>query len=355
MNLTYDEILNSMKNKFFEISGENVDLNGDLGARFKAVASELFSLKCYGDYILKQAFAKTATGQYLDRHAEMRGITRKTPTGSTGTLTFGLIEPAPEDVAVEKGTICSCAGRPYIQFSTDENAVIPAGELSVTVNASSTEAGEQYNAAAGEVTVMVNPPQSVYSVVNETPFTGGYDEESDGALQKRIAYSYSVPSNGVSAESMRNVILKTDDITDCLVKPSDSKTICVYVRTKSGELTQDTIDKVKDALMISQIALCDIQVSRADSYPANMSVEAYIDNFDTEDTEEQIKNALVNYIDSLSVEENLILSRAASAVCGVEGVKFCDVMSSNASNGVIYCPGGKYFKFGTVTVKCYEQ
>ena len=42
LKITYDEILNNMKNAFYEKSGENVDLMSDLGARFQAVASELY-------------------------------------------------------------------------------------------------------------------------------------------------------------------------------------------------------------------------------------------------------------------------------------------------------------------------
>ena len=87
MNLTYDEILNSMKIEFAGEKGEAVKELSDIEARFKAVASEIYSVSAYGDYIMKQSFPQTATGEFLDRHAELRSITRKTASYAKGAIT----------------------------------------------------------------------------------------------------------------------------------------------------------------------------------------------------------------------------------------------------------------------------
>ena len=102
LKITYDEILNNMKNAFYEKSGENVDLMSDLGARFQAVASELYSLSCYGDYILRQSFPQTASGTELDYHAALRDITRKSASKSSGELTFYVDEPIETELTVPK-------------------------------------------------------------------------------------------------------------------------------------------------------------------------------------------------------------------------------------------------------------
>lgn len=65
MNLTYEEILENMKKAYFDECKVNVDNMSDLGKRFETVASELFALSCYGDYIFKQAFVQTATENTL--------------------------------------------------------------------------------------------------------------------------------------------------------------------------------------------------------------------------------------------------------------------------------------------------
>ena len=108
MNLTYDEILNSMKIEFAGEKGEAVKELSDIEARFKAVASEIYSVSAYGDYIMKQSFPQTATSEFLDRHAELRSITRKTASYAKGAITVYRTESSiGSTVSIPKGTIFS--------------------------------------------------------------------------------------------------------------------------------------------------------------------------------------------------------------------------------------------------------
>ena len=164
MRITYNEIINKMKAAYFERCGESVKAFSDTSARLEAAASELFSLACEAEFIFRQAFPQSATGEYLDFHAELRDIQRKQSSKAMGELTFSVIEAAESDVEIPKGTICSKADEVYVQFITTENAVISAGDTEVTVPASALENGGEYNAPAGTVTVMVNPPAGVDGV-----------------------------------------------------------------------------------------------------------------------------------------------------------------------------------------------
>ncbi len=56
MSITYNEILDSMKAAFQQEKGEAVADLSDLELRFKAVASEIYSVCAYGDYIFRQGF-----------------------------------------------------------------------------------------------------------------------------------------------------------------------------------------------------------------------------------------------------------------------------------------------------------
>ncbi|MDE6124700.1 MAG: baseplate J/gp47 family protein, partial [Eubacterium sp.] len=217
MSLTYNEILDSMKAAFQQEKGEPVANLSDLELRFKAVASEIYSVCAYGDYIFRQGFPQTATGMYLDRHAQLRSITRKKAARASGELTFSLSEAASKSVTIPAGTICSAAGRPFIQFATDKRAIISAGRLSVSVPATALRTGQEHNVEAGCVIDMVNPPDYVFSVTNDEAFTGGWNDESDEALRERILSSYSSRKNAVSAEGVREILLSLDEITDALV------------------------------------------------------------------------------------------------------------------------------------------
>lgn len=71
MKSTYNEILQNMKAAYNKELGRKL-LKILLMKKLEAIASELYGLSCYGDFILKQAFVQTATGGYLDRHGALR-------------------------------------------------------------------------------------------------------------------------------------------------------------------------------------------------------------------------------------------------------------------------------------------
>jgi phage-related baseplate assembly protein len=344
-----------MKNTFFEECGENADFMGDIGARFKAVASELYSLLCHSDYVLKQALVQTATGEYLDYHAELREIVRKTSSKASGELTFSITQATTEAITIDAGTVCSASGRAYIQFATDEKAVIPAGATKVTVSASAIENGSDYNVGAGEVSVMVNPPTGVEQVTNEAAFDGGYDEECDDALRKRIIASYSVPSTGVSIQYLKDLILKIDEIIDCNVEKNDTQTIRVYVRTKSNELPFELSSRVENVLMIAKITNCDVTVSLANEESYTLNVEARISNIDKADEIEQsIRERLKEFDYSLKIGEGVGLNNVAFELADIDGIEFCDVSSKQAAENHIICDGRTYLSLSSIEVSLYE-
>ena len=92
MKSTYNEILQNMKTAYNKELGREIAENSIDEKKLEAIASELYGLSCYGDFILKQAFVQTATGGYLDRHGALRDCKRKLGTKAKGTLTFGINE-----------------------------------------------------------------------------------------------------------------------------------------------------------------------------------------------------------------------------------------------------------------------
>ena len=64
---------------------------------------------------------QSATGEYLDRHGELRNCKRKSGTKASGILSFGINEASDTDIIIEKGTVCSKGENPLIQYITNEN------------------------------------------------------------------------------------------------------------------------------------------------------------------------------------------------------------------------------------------
>ena len=51
MRASYDEIIQSMKNAYKNELGEEVMANSITEKKIQAIASELYALSCYGDFI----------------------------------------------------------------------------------------------------------------------------------------------------------------------------------------------------------------------------------------------------------------------------------------------------------------
>lgn len=355
MSLTYDEILDSMKTAFQEEKGESVKNLSDLEMRFKAVASEIYSLFAFGDYILKQGFPQTATGAYLERHGALRGITRKTASPAKGTLTFSLSETTEKDVTIPAGTVCSVAGKPFIQFSTDAAVQIKAGELSAKAAATALKSGDEYNTEADTITVIVNAPAFVFSVTNEQAFAGGSDPESDEALRERIVSSYSNRRNILSLTEVRNIILLHEEIMDVTVCPEPNYLLRVCLKTKSGKIGELLKNQLRELLGFAYLCSVDIVFAAAVEQPFNAFAEAKIySGYDETVIINAVKERITQFCSSEKIGKNYSESAAAAACAGIEGLEYVNVFFGSADSGPVACGSESYLKLKNVEVTAHE-
>ena len=344
-----------MKTAFQAEKGETVKELSDLELRFKAVASEIYSVCAYGDYVLKQGFPQTATGEYLERHAALRGITRKTASRAVGTLTFSLAEALDKSVIVPAGTVCSVSGKPFVQFATDESVEIEAGSLSAEVSATALETGDDHNAEAGSVTVMVNPPDYVYSVTNELPFKGGWDAESDEALRERVISSYGSLRNRVSAASLREIVLSLDEVTDANFESNQDHIIHLNLKTRDGEISESLRDKINDLLgfatLCSVVVLC--TPCREQLFSVSVEVKVY-SGYDTEIIEKTVRERITQICSSEKIGQGYNASAVAAACGNIDGVQYINVYFGGYNSSSIYCSARNYLKLKSIEVNIHE-
>jgi len=355
VSITYNEILDEMKTAFFNESGKNVNNLSDLEMRFKAVASEIYSVAAYGDYIFRQGFPQTASGEYLDRHAALRGIKRKNAAAAAGTLTFSLENAAEKDISIPKGTVCSVKDRPYIQFATVSEAVIKAGELQATADAQALASGEAYNAGAGEITVMVNPPEYVAQVRNNIAFTGGNDAESDESLRERIISSYSTKYSAIGMSSVRNEILSLDGVSDACVSPGENGTVNVCLKTKSGTITDGDKEEIKNILGLAVLCGLEINCFAADAKTFSVAAEVkMLSGYDAAAIKKETEERIKEFCSGEKIGVDFSESAIASAAYGTAGLDYIEIFASPARSGSVCCKTNEYLKLSAVTVNVHE-
>lgn len=159
MTKTIDDIYGEMLEVFAQESGYLPASSCDLAVRLYAAAAQIQSLLIQAQWVLDQSFPQTAQGEYLDRLAALRGISRSIATCATGNLRFGISSAIGGDLSIAAGTTCMTPDG--IRFATTDNAVLSAGSLYVDVPAMALEPGKSGNVAAGTITIMRPcPPES---------------------------------------------------------------------------------------------------------------------------------------------------------------------------------------------------
>ena len=266
------EIYRGMLDVFTEKTGFSMEDSADLAVRLYAAAAQLQTLYIYADWALAQSFPQTAAGEYLDRHAALRGLARKAGEKAHGVLRFRMDLTREDDVSIPAGTVCSTAG--LVRFVTLEDAVIAAGSLYADAPAQAESAGSAGNAAVQTVTVLTQAPVGVAGVTNPAAFSGGIsspraassavidldvssypdDGETDEALRQRVLDSFVRLPNGANAAFYEQRALSHAGVRAVSVIPRESGigTVGVVIAADGG---------IPDAALVAEVQ-ADIQKVR---------------------------------------------------------------------------------------------
>ena len=153
---TIDEIYREMLAVFSQETGMALSGAGEQAVRMYALAAQIYGLYQEAEWVRKQCFPQTAAGEDLDRHAFLRGLSRREATRAEGTLQFSVNTAAARDIPIPAGTVCVTAG--LAAFETTETRVLPAGATWVEVPARAVEPGTGGNAAARTIRSMTVAP-----------------------------------------------------------------------------------------------------------------------------------------------------------------------------------------------------
>lgn len=202
-----DAILRDIAN---QAPSANVASDGDYAVRANAHAAAIEGLYQHQQWIVRQLFPDTADADYLERHAGLRGLTRKSATSATGTITFSGIPGSAVPIGTEAKTTTGVA---FVTTSTD---VIGAGGT-VAIAAQASATGSSGNQAAATALTLTAAPSGVLSSATIASMTGGTDIETDASLLARLLFILRNPPCGGAAHDYYTWAMNVAGVTTAYV------------------------------------------------------------------------------------------------------------------------------------------
>lgn len=347
---TYDVIYDRMRKKYEQESGAQFDEASDIAIRLKVLAGEIYNAKVNIEWIKKQMFIGTATGERLDYFAKQRGLERKPAQKAQGEITFFISEPIDHTIIIPKGSVVATTDEIPRRFVTIEEEEITQGNTLVSVLAEAEKPGSNGNAALSEVTVPVNVPSEIEWVKNRMPYEGGSDEESDDELRERIRDSYLRLPNGTNAAYYEQLALTVDGIAKAKAvgKARGYSTVNVYVGGDGRECVLAEVNSAQKLISSQRELNVDVLVTKASLVSFDLDVTVYKrTEFLDSEIKQKCKAAFEEFIRKLGIGEKLYLSALGKALldtgCILNYEFNVEMMDTTISNS-------QCFKAGNVSV-----
>lgn len=219
----------------------NTARHGDFNKRLRVVALGLADTS----YNLRQAqldvMPDTASGNFIDRHGAIWGVTRKAAVGGSGGTAYRVFGDVGATVPVNEPLTHLPSG---LGFETTSGGVIPAaGFLDVDLAATST--GVKTNLEADQELNFDSTPVNLEQAGRILKdLTGGKDRESDADYQARILDRIGAPELGGARSDYEKWLLEAADyVATGYVYPNrDGKGRADLVGLKAGRGTTRLLD-----------------------------------------------------------------------------------------------------------------
>lgn len=288
------------------------------------------------EYILPQViqliFPEWSYGEYLDAHAQVRGMTRRAATAATGEVTVTGEEGTVIPVGTVFATVSANTEDPSIGYATLAQATIPA-EGSVSIDIECAQTGTIGNTSADTVILVASSVSGVTSVTNPEAITGGTDEETDEALIERIEEYDQTQGDSFTGNvaDYKRWAMSVAGVGDASVVPAQdtSGLVTIILTDSNGEPATETLcTEVYNYIMSP-----DDPESRLAPINANLNVESpstiaigvkakveLVEGATLGDVQTAFLANLTSYLPQALSDEEVKITKVAAILSDTEGV-----------------------------------
>ena len=320
--MTIDEIYGQMVEAFQQETGVTLAGDGDMAVRLYAVAAQIYALYVQADWVNRQCFPQTAQGEYLDKHAQLRGLERRAAVAAEGILRFETDQAPSTDLTIPAGTVCMTAG--LVRFETTQEAVLQAGETMVETTAAAVEPGASGNVAAGTIRAMAVAPVGVSRCTNPEGFSGGLDEESDEELRERVLETFQRMPNGANAAFYEQSAMSFPQVAAAAVvpRPRGVGSVDVVVSTAAGVPDSELLEELQAYFEERREIAVDVLVRAPEVQDVDVTVQIQTAaNRDGETVRQAVEQAVRSWFDGRQLGQSILRARLGQLIFDVDGVE----------------------------------
>lgn len=291
----------------------------------KPIAIELESFYEETDAILDKRYADTSTDTDLDRVVKEVGLTRKSATYASGTVTITGVVGSP----ITAGEIVSSDS---YNFAFTQTTTIPvSGSIDVSVKCST--ASSVGNVPVGAIKYFPKTLTGLQTVTNVSAFTNGYDKEDDDSLRERYYAKVQAPSISANKQSYKNWALEITGVGNCRVIPlafGAGTVELILINSNNRGADAELVQAVKDYIDpndgdgegVAPIGATVTCVS-ATELPINVNVTLTINTANITQSEaiESIESAITEYLAHIAFEQNYVsYAKIGSLILSIDNI-----------------------------------
>ena len=323
--ITLEDIYQGLAAEFQARTGKTAGSSSELAVRFYAVAAQIYSLYVQGEWTRRQCFPQTALGENLDKHAQLRGITRRQAVRATGTVRFYVSQPQETGTEIPEGTVCMTAAG--VRFLTTRAVEVDAGKMYADAPVIADETGSAGNVGANAIVFMALPPMRIVACANPEPLTNGADEEGDDELRVRVLATYQRLANGANNAFYRQAAMSFNEVAAVTVLPKYKGvgTVGVVPAARGGMPGQELLEEMQAYFDRVREIACEVQVMPPAEHKVELELTLWVkEDRDFDTVADAVRRTLTDWFNGERLGQPLLRAQLISLVFGVDGVANCE-------------------------------
>lgn len=247
-----DDMVTDYQDKWGEIEGKNITLHPGHPKRLElnVVAGQIYQVYEYASYLFNQNLIKYMEDDVLWNWGANIGFAEKNIAAAHCTMEFTVNESLGFDVIIPKGVRATAGDDVF--FATDYEVRISAGEQYVRVSSTCTTDGTIGNEyASGQINILADPVENVFSAKNVDVSSGGKDEYSGDTLREKIYLFPSTISTAgpIDAYAYFAKGFSTEIASVEIVVDPDTAVVDIYIMLSGGMVpSEEYCSKVEQYL-----------------------------------------------------------------------------------------------------------